>query len=68
MDGGCDARGWTVEGERLVDEVRAEVVEEAGGGAGDFFPRVGALERAIAVEAGDDLDDAAEGAFEEELA
>ena len=67
-DGGGDARGRAEEREGLVDEVRAEVVEEAGGGAGDFFPGVGALERAVAVEAGDDLDDAAECAFGEELA
>ena len=67
-DRGGDARGRAVESEGLVDEMRAEVVEEAGGGAGDFLPGVGALEGAVAVETGDDLDDAAECAFEEELA
>ena len=67
-DEGGDAGGWAVEGEGLVDEVRAEVVEEAGGGAGDLLPGVGSLEGAVAIEAGDDLDDAAEGACGEELA
>ena len=67
-DEGGDAGGWAVEGEGLVDEVRAEIVEEAGGGAGDLLPGVGALEGAVAVEARDDLDDAAEGAFGEKFA
>ncbi len=46
----------------------AEVEEIAGGGEGFFLPGVGALEGAVAVVVGADLDDAAEGAVEEQLA
>ena len=65
--GGGDAVGRAEEGEGLVDEVGAEVEEQAVGGAGAFFPGVGAGDGAEAVEAGGDFDDAAEGGCGEEL-
>ena len=58
-DGGGDAGGWAEVGERLVDEVRAEVEEDAGGGAGILFPASGADVGAEPVEVGMDFYDAA---------
>ncbi len=66
-DAGGEARGGAEEGEGAIDDVRAEVEEEAGAGASGFFPGIGALLGAEAVEAGVDGDDAAEDAFGEEL-
>jgi hypothetical protein len=61
-------RGHAEQRERLVDEVRAEVEEVAAGGAGRFFPAVGALQRAEAVVVAEHGDDAAKRSFGDQLA
>ena len=67
-DAGGDRRRGAVEGERLVDEVRAEVEEQAVGLTGSLLPGARALDWAEAVEVGADRDDAAEGVGGDEFA
>ena len=66
-DGGGDGFRAAEEGDALVDEVRAEVEEEAVGGARDLFPGVRARDGTEAVEVRLKGDETAEGAGFEEL-
>lgn len=57
-----DSRGKAEEHDSLVEEVGAEVVDGAAAGKGFCFPAAGGRNfRAMAVEVGFEVDDAAEG-------
>jgi hypothetical protein len=66
-DAGGDGGGRAEEGERLVDEVRAEVEEHAVGGVLGLLPGVLAGDGAEAVEVGLEGDEAADGVFSDEF-